>query len=93
MGNEGKGEGGGDGGGGVGTGKGTGKSMCTRLSKLPLSKLPFQPINILKSATKKEHKPKLLGPDIFQWGGGLGCERMGAKKFGMSLGTQGNETF
>ena len=27
--------------GGVGTGKGTGKSMCTRLSKLPFSKLPF----------------------------------------------------
>ena len=26
---------------GVGTGKGTGKSMCTRLSKLPLSNLPF----------------------------------------------------
>ena len=34
--------------------------------------------------TKKEHKPKLLSPDIFQWGTGLPRARVGAKKFGMS---------
>ena len=41
-----------------------------------------------KSGKKKEHRPKLLGPDIFWWGGGLPRERVGAKKFGMSLETQ-----
>ena len=41
----------------------------------------------LISGKKKEHKPKRLGPD----GGGLPCEGMGAKKFGMSLKTQGNQ--
>ena len=30
-----------------------------------------------KSGTKKEPKPKLLGPDIFRWGGGLPREREG----------------
>ena len=43
--------------------------------------------------TKKEHKPKLFGPDIFRWGGGLPRERVGARKFGMSLETQANQTF
>ena len=33
----------------------------------------------------KEHKPKLLSPDIFRWGRGLPPEGVGAKKFGMSL--------
>ena len=45
------------------------------------------------SGTKKEPKPKLLSPDIFRWGGGLPCERVGAKKFGMSLETQGIKLF
>ena len=45
------------------------------------------------SGTKKEPKPKLFGPDIFRWGRGLPRERVGAKKFGMSLETQGNHTF
>ena len=40
------------------------------------------------SGTKKEHKPKLLSPDIFRWGRGLPRERVGAKKFGMSLETR-----
>ena len=31
--------------------------------------------------------------DIFRWGGGLPRERVGAKKFGTSLETQGNQTF
>ena len=45
------------------------------------------------SGKKKEPKPKLFGPDIFGWGGGLPREGVGAKKFGMSFETQGNQTF
>ena len=45
------------------------------------------------SGKKKEPKPKLFGPDIFGWGRGLPCERVGAKKFGMSLETQGIKLF
>ena len=37
---------------------------------------------------KKEPKPKLFGPDIFQWGRGLPRERVGAKKFNTSLETR-----
>ena len=67
--------------------------------------LPKQPFlahcevdrNILKSSCssgkKKEPKPKLLGPDIFGWGGGLLREGVGAKMFGMSFETQENQTF
>ena len=40
------------------------------------------------SDKKKEHKPKLLGPDTFRWGGGFPCEGVGAKKFGTSLETR-----
>ena len=40
------------------------------------------------SGKKKEPKPKLFGPDIFGWGGGLQREWVGAKKFGMSLETR-----
>ena len=42
---------------------------------------------------KKEPKPKLFGPDIFRWCGGLPRERVGAKKFGVSLETQGTKLF
>ena len=42
---------------------------------------------------KKEPKPKLLSPDIFWWGGGLPREGVGAKKFSMSLETQGIKLF
>ena len=42
---------------------------------------------------EKEHKLKLLGPDVFRRGGGLARERVGAKKFGMSFEVQGNQTF
>ena len=44
---------------------------------------------------EKEPKPKLFGPDIFGWGGGLPREGMGAKKFGMSFKAQaqGNQNF
>ena len=41
-----------------------------------------------KSGTKKEPKPKLFGPDIFGWGGGLPREGVGAKKFDTSLETR-----
>ena len=44
-------------------------------------------------ARKKEPKPKLFGPDIFRWGGGLPREGVGAKKFGMSFETQGYKSF
>ena len=40
------------------------------------------------SELKIEHKLKLLGPDIFRWGGGLPREGVGAKKFGTSLETR-----
>ena len=46
-----------------------------------------------KSGKKKEHKPKLLGPDVFRWGGGLPREGVGAKKFGVPLETLGNQPF
>ena len=47
----------------------------------------------LSSGAKKEPKPKLLSPDLFWWGGGLPREGVGAKKFGMSLETQGIKLF
>ena len=40
------------------------------------------------SGRKKEPKPKLFGPDFFQWGRGLPRERVGAKKFDTSLETR-----
>ena len=48
---------------------------------------------VVSQAKKKEHKPKLLGPDIFRWGGGLPREGVGAKKFGTSLETHAKRTF
>ena len=49
--------------------------------------------HLLFSGKKKEPKPKLFDSDIFGWGGGLPREGVGAKKFGMSFETQGNQTF
>ena len=47
------------------------------------------PIWGLYRASGSQHKPKLLSPDnIFRWGRGLPHERVGAKKFGMSLETR-----
>ena len=37
---------------------------------------------------EKEHKLKLLDPDIFRWGGSLPRGGVGAKKFGKSLEAQ-----
>ena len=45
------------------------------------------------SGKKKEPKPKLFGPDIFRWGGGLPGEGGGAKKFGVSLETRETKFF
>ena len=42
---------------------------------------------------EKGAQTKLLDPDIFQWGGGLSRQGVGAKKFDMSLEAQGNKTF
>ena len=47
---------------------------------------------LLGRPREREYKPKLLGPDIFLWGGGLPREG-GAIKFGTSLETQGSQTF
>ena len=47
----------------------------------------------LVSGTKKEPKPKLLGPDILRWGGGLPREGVGVEKFGMSLETRETKLF
>ena len=46
-----------------------------------------------ESGQRNEPKPKLFGPDIFGWGGGLPREGVGAKKFGMSFETQGTKLF
>ena len=45
------------------------------------------------SGTKKEHKPKLLSPDIFWWGGGLPREGVGGQKVRYAPRNQGKETF
>ena len=41
---------------------------------------------------KREHKPKLLSPDIFRWGRGLPREGVGAKKVRHVSRNQGNQT-
>ena len=57
--------------------------------ELPLKMAAHSKIDYYcKSEKKKEPKPKLFGPDIFGWGGGLPREWVGAKKFGMSLETR-----
>ena len=48
---------------------------------------------LLTSGKTKEHKDKLLGPDTIWWVGGFRFEGVGAKKFGMSLETQGKLFF
>ena len=48
---------------------------------------PSHSIPPLDSLLEKEPRPKLFGPDIFQWGRGLPREGLGAKKFDMSLET------
>ena len=47
----------------------------------------------LESGKENGPKPKLFGPDISGWGRGLPREGPGAKKFGMSFETQGNQMF
>ena len=45
------------------------------------------------SGKKKEPKPKLFGPDIFQWSRGLPRERVGGQKARYVPGNQGSQTF
>ena len=56
--------------------------------KRPPEKFTLEKFTSQNSGRKKEPKPKLFGPDIFQWGRGLPRERMGAKKFDTSLETR-----
>ena len=42
---------------------------------------------------KNEPKPKLFGPDIFGWGGGLPREGVGPEKFDMSIETRETKLF
>ena len=51
------------------------------------------PLGPIVSGKEKEPKLKLFGLDIFGWGGGLPCEAVGTKKFGMFFEAQGNQTF
>ena len=75
------------------------RNLLEKGSEKPLFYKPFlnwtgSPFPLLKQrGTKKEPKPKLLSPDIFWWGGGLPRQGVGAKKFGMSLETQGIKLF
>ena len=45
------------------------------------------------SGKQKEHKLKLLGPDIFWWGGGLPREWGGGSKVRYAAVCPGNQTF
>ena len=42
---------------------------------------------------EKRAQPKLLSPDISQWGRGLPREGVGAKEFGIAPRNQGNQAF
>ena len=46
-----------------------------------------------QSGKKKEPKPKLFGPDIFRWGGGLPREWGGSQTVRYVPRNQGNQTF
>ena len=51
------------------------------------------PVQVQIKGAKRNPKPKLFGPDMSGWGGGLPREGVGVKKFSTSLETQGNQTF
>ena len=70
-----------------------GPSVPSRGHRLQLEGHPPPSGASLLSDKKKEPKPKLFGPDIFRWGGGLPCEGVGAEKFGMSLETKETKLF
>ena len=62
-------------------------TQSCRSSQLPRSKPP-------RNQARIEHKPNLLSPDIFRWGGDLPRGGAGgAKKFGMPLETRENKLF
>ena len=58
----------------------------------PICCLPFG-ARLKKAGKKKEPKPKLFGPDIFGWAGGLPREGVGAEEFSMSLETRETKLF
>ena len=60
-------------------------SLAVMVVSAPKGTLPQNESGREKSGKKKEHKLKLLGPDIFRWGDRLPREGVGAKKFGMSF--------
>ena len=76
-------------GGGAGGGEGRRWGGCLCGGGVPIffsgPKSPPRCGHLSASGKKKEHKPKLLGPDIFRWGGCLPHEREGAKKLGTSF--------
>ena len=64
------------------------KGADSHLAREPVCQAHVGPRLVVDfQARKKEHKPKFLSPDIFQWGGGLSREGVGAKKFGIPLET------
>ena len=63
------------------------RDNCRWLQRL-LNNANQKGLAALRSGKKKEPKPKLFGPGIFGWGGGLPLEGVGAKKFGTSFETQ-----
>ena len=65
------------------------RSVPAVLQSLPSA----ETISLCFLGNEKEHKPRLLGPDIFRWGGGLPHEVVRAKKFGMSLEIRGKTSF
>ena len=66
-------------------------SRCVSLKESPLKLVPI--LKRPESGKKEEPKPKLLGPDILWWGGGLPREGVGAEKFGMFLETRVTKFF
>ena len=65
------------------------------MDKKHIDRIPRNPGKLFAcfSGKTEEHKLKLVGPDIFQRGGGLLRERVGDKKFGMSFKNPENPTF
>ena len=66
---------------------------CNPKIKILVDPSPCRAVPSFVSGKKKGPKPKLFGPDIFRWGGGLPREGVGNKKFGMSCEAPGNQTF
>ena len=68
-------------------------TLSLRLVPMRVAALSLKRKERQRSGKNKEPKPKLFGPYIFGWGGGLPREGVGAKKFGMPFKAQGNQAF